>query len=87
MLSLFMLIPTAQNTSFGDQALPVRAFSALPKLSGVKLSPDGKKLVFMRNVEDQTIVVTLDIDKGEKKFIFMADNVTMKFRYAEWANN
>lgn len=86
-LSLFMLIPAIQNTSFGNQALPVRAFSALPKLGEVKLSPDGKRLIFMQNVEDQTFIVALDLDSGEKKFISMTDNVTTKFRYAEWANN
>ncbi|MBN1277363.1 MAG: S9 family peptidase [Deltaproteobacteria bacterium] len=86
LLLLFMLIPV-QNISAWTQSLPARAFSALPEVYELKLSPDGKKIIFMQNMEDQTVLVCLDLDSGKKNFIFTTGNENLRFGYAEWANN
>jgi dipeptidyl aminopeptidase/acylaminoacyl peptidase len=86
LLFLFLLIPV-QNVSAGTRPLPVRAFSALPEVSNIKLSPDGKKIIFMQNMKNQTVLVCLDLDSGKKKYISTAGNNEIRFRYAEWAND
>ena len=86
LLLLFVLIPV-QNISAGTRSLPVRAFSALPEVFDIKLSPDGKKIIFMQNIKDQTVLVCMDLDSGKKNYISTAGIENLQFRYAEWANN
>jgi dipeptidyl aminopeptidase/acylaminoacyl peptidase len=86
LMLLFMLIPV-QDISAEAPSLPVRAFSTLPEIYDIKLSPDGKKIIFMQNVQDQTVLVCMDLDSGKKNYISTAGIENLQIRYAEWANN
>jgi dipeptidyl aminopeptidase/acylaminoacyl peptidase len=82
-----MLITFTYNTTFGAESLPVSAFSALPQIDDVRISPDGKRVIYMNNVKDQTVIVSYELDTGEKKLLSVVDNVKYKYRFADWANN
>jgi dipeptidyl aminopeptidase/acylaminoacyl peptidase len=51
------------------------------------MSPDGKKIIYLQNVENKTALVTLDFETGKMNTVYVSDNIKFKFRLLEWANN
>ncbi len=87
LLFLLTLITLTHSTAFGAESLPVSAFSTLPQIEEVKISPDGKKVIYMQNIKDETVIVSYELDTGAKKILSVVDNVEFKYRFADWANN
>jgi dipeptidyl aminopeptidase/acylaminoacyl peptidase len=85
-LVFFLALPV-QNIAYGNDPLPSEAFSALPKISAVQISPDGEHLIFLVNIEDQTALACQHIESGNWIGIAKTDNKKFKFRKICWANN
>tara|TARA_R110002073_G_scaffold4833_4_gene30802 strand:- start:968 stop:2932 length:1965 start_codon:yes stop_codon:yes gene_type:complete len=66
--------------------LPVESFSQLPKYQKVVLSPDGKKVAFIQNVNDLSILSVLDIAKRQMNHLVKSDNVGVRIKWFDWAN-
>ena len=67
--------------------LPVEAFGSLPAATQVKLSPNGQMLAYVGNYQGKTFIASVDLDKGEKKYLVTTDNQKFKIGWYRWANN
>lgn len=69
--------------------LPYQAFSRLKQYSSVKISPDGTKLAFIRNVQKtgMAVLTSYSLVDGEMLPLAHSDNEKILIRWFEWANN
>lgn len=68
--------------------LPVAAFAQLGRFSGPSISPDGKKLAFLRGINGRKHVVIQKLDAPDAAPIGVPpSNADYEFRWVEWANN
>lgn len=81
-----LLFTISSLATTATPALPVEAFSQLPKVSDIELSPDGKYIAYFMNIEESTILVTMDIEKRKIHGIIKTDNERFKFSWLEWVN-
>ncbi|PRO67412.1 alpha/beta hydrolase family protein [Alteromonas gracilis] len=66
------------------------AFSSLPTYWTPSLSPDGTKIAFVQNVEQEeafAMLATFDLEKGEKHYLLRSDNERVKINWYNWVNN
>lgn len=78
-------------TSYAATAdlVPVSAFSRLPAVENIDLSPNGSKIVYIQNVitpKKITLLRSFDFATGEAKYLFSADNEKTKINWVNWAN-
>jgi dipeptidyl aminopeptidase/acylaminoacyl peptidase len=68
--------------------LPVESFSQLPSYTRPNLSPSGQKIAFIGNLQNPQIAIltTVDLQTGEKKYLFKSDNEDSKVNWFKWAN-
>lgn len=84
--------PSAREDSKPDGVTaarpPLAAYAALPRLSDVSLSPDGKRIAGLVSQGDDTLLVVRDVE-GDEAFtaVLKTDNVTFRFRWVAWAND
>jgi dipeptidyl aminopeptidase/acylaminoacyl peptidase len=83
---IFLIFPI-QSIASGAQSLPATAFSTLPRIDDVLISPDGKKIIYLQNIENKTALVSFDLETGKMTTVYVADNEKFTFRRVEWANN
>ena len=76
-LSVFHLFALAEE-------LPVEAFSALPKVEALRLSPDGGRLAYMANIGDDTALAVVDLASGESTVVATTDNRKFRFLWQRW---
>lgn len=69
------------------EPLPASAFSHLPTASDIELSPSGRYLAYLQNLDGGTVLATLDIKTNKVNEIVMTDNERFKFRWLEWVND
>lgn len=69
------------------QPLPVEAYSQLPIITDLQLSPNGKKVAYLGNVGDETVLVAKDLATGAETPLTKTDNRVFKFRWITWAND
>ncbi|APD87963.1 S9 family peptidase [Alteromonas sp. Mex14] len=65
-------------------------FSSLPTYWTPSLSPDGTKIAFVQNVEQEeafAMLATFDLEKGEKHYLLRSDNERVKINWYNWVNN
>jgi dipeptidyl aminopeptidase/acylaminoacyl peptidase len=75
---------------FSVEQLPSSYFGALPEFSRPMLSPDGKKIAFVRNISDPNhlaLLTTYDIEKDKTYLILRSDNDETKLNWFRWVNN
>ena len=85
-LMLPFIIPVESNAS-DAQPLSARSFSTLPIITNVRLSPDGNKIIYFKNSDNKTYLISTNFVTGKSVTISSADNEKTKFRNALWANN
>lgn len=72
---------------------PLSAFSNLPSVTGLQLSPSGSRLIYLQNGAQgsqdagKTVLSFSDMNTGEKKFLLTSDNERVKFKWVKWAND
>jgi dipeptidyl aminopeptidase/acylaminoacyl peptidase len=68
--------------------LPLEAFARLPAIRGVGISPNGKRLVYIRGYEDREVAVTFDrTTKEAPKVITASDPGRFDLSWCSWAND
>jgi len=77
--------------SNANASLPVEAFSKLPDVSKVIISPDGGKVVSLVRYENQgikgTVVNLVDIEADNRKILLSTDNSKFVVGQIRWAND
>lgn len=61
--------------------LPTEDFARLPLLEDVELSPDGKRIAGLMNIDDQTVLITRPADGSAIRTVLKTDNQRFHFRW------
>ncbi|QCZ95054.1 alpha/beta hydrolase family protein [Salinimonas iocasae] len=89
-VTLTFFISVGVNAESSAQ-LPVSAFSKLPKIQKVRLSPDGGRIAYTHNLtmegEDLAILQVYDFKKGSTDYLLRSDNEKVKISWYRWVNN
>lgn len=64
-----------------------KAFSRLPPIGGINVSPDGKMAVVLRPVADTYHVATVNLDTGASNLLMAANPEEFLFNWCRFANN
>ncbi|WP_233078195.1 alpha/beta hydrolase family protein [Rheinheimera soli] len=83
--ALFFFIPKAFAESETKPTL--ETFYQSPLLQKLSLSPDGSKLVALRNVGQETFVQIIDLNTDKSILLSKTDNIKFRYAWVEWANN
>lgn len=71
--------------------LPVEAFANLPKISNVRLSPNGKYVVSLVNINNErlqgTAIKLLELATNKNSYLLITDNKNYVIDQVVWANN
>jgi dipeptidyl aminopeptidase/acylaminoacyl peptidase len=81
---LLLLMTPAANAS---KPLPVEAFSQLPSAHSIEMSPDGKYIAYFLNLDNATVLATMDLETHEPQGLIQSDNERYKFNWLQWANS
>jgi dipeptidyl aminopeptidase/acylaminoacyl peptidase len=81
------IFPLQEGTSSDNQSLSARVFSKLPEIESIRISPDGKQLIFLQNIRNYTVLASRHLETGKVTGIVKTDNKEFKFRLIRWANN
>lgn len=67
----------------------IKQFSQLPSYQLLQLSPDGKQLAYIRNLQSPEIslLTTIDLATNKENYILQSDNEQMTINWFQWANN
>lgn len=87
---LLLSLTLSSFFAFSVEQLPSSYFGALPEFSRPMLSPDGKKIAFIRNISQPkhlALLTTYDIEKDKTYLILQSDNEETKLNWFRWANN
>jgi hypothetical protein len=68
-------------------SLPIEAHGSLANASKMNLSPDGQKVAFIQNVKGTLVLVIVDLNTGDKRFITKTDNLSVTLNWFDWVNN
>ncbi|MDG1733676.1 MAG: hypothetical protein P8M49_04765 [Thalassotalea sp.] len=86
---LLSLLITSQF-SFSTQ-LPLKAFAGRPDVDSVTLSPDGKKVASLVNVDTPdktgTVISVFYVDSGKQDYVLFTDNSKFTLLDLTWAND
>ena len=88
--SLIMLSQTtvfAEEKSESYQPPPIEAFTTLPYISRMKLSPDGKYVAGLMNYKGDILLRTQKLYSQESHVLLKFDNKEFKLRWYDWAND
>ncbi|WP_340678802.1 alpha/beta fold hydrolase [Paraglaciecola sp.] len=68
--------------------LPITSFSQLPSISNPNLSPNGQQIAQIENYlePELSVLSTLNLATGEKKYLVKSDNEKVKINWFTWAN-
>ncbi len=83
----FLISLISLATVSAKDLVPVEAFSNLPLVEKMSISPDGKHLAFFLNGEGKTYLITKPINGAQTKAIYATDNKGIKLSKFWWANN
>lgn len=73
-----------------ESAFDYRAFSALPAYQRPRLSPDGSKIVYIRNIvqpKDLSLLMSYDLYKGKTYSLLFSDNEKVKINWFRWVSD
>jgi dienelactone hydrolase len=70
------------------ERLPLAAFAQLPRMQHVELSPDGRHIACLINLDDTTVLVTRAVTgDGALTALLKTDNQRFHFRWLAWVGN
>jgi dipeptidyl aminopeptidase/acylaminoacyl peptidase len=67
--------------------LPLETFYQGERIEQLKLSPNGKRLVALKNVKEDTLIQLIDLISGESVYLAKTDNKKFRFAWVRWAND
>jgi len=89
--SLLLTVNSAftEESTANDAAKPLPAsdFYQMQSMRNAQVSPDGNFIVALKNIEDTTAIVTINMNTGESFYPAKTDNKKFKFNWIRWANN
>ncbi len=94
--AVFMNIAHAQATPAAEakapSAVPVtrqplERFARRPMLTNVSLSPDGRRIAALMNLDDRTLLITRAVTGGDVKVLLSTDNSEFNFAWINWVGN
>lgn len=88
-LAYLSFLVSVTTFSFASQDVPHNFFSRLPAYEQVSLSPDGKKVAFVENLQKPMGIALLkvyDLSKQEMTTLLQSDNKKVKINWFKWAN-
>jgi dienelactone hydrolase len=80
----------ATDPAPGDRVerLPLAAFAQLPRMQNVQLSPNGRHIACLINLDDTTVLVTRAVTgDGALTALLKTDNQRFHFRWLAWVGN
>lgn len=86
MSRLYIILLIVSLPSYAEK-LPVEAFGALPAVSAVILSPNGKKIAYKGTTEGYVFIASVDLEASKKSYLVHTDNQRFKLGWFRWANN
>ena len=79
------------NSALSRTVLPVESFASLPDISGLKISPDGKHIASLVNIDlekgNGIAVLLRNIEKQKLSYLTKTDNKKFVINWLKWANN
>ncbi len=81
-----LLLAAAAAAVNASEQLPFEAYSQLPQVKGIEISPDGKHIAYFLNLSDATVLVAMDMEKREARGLVKSDNEKFKFNWLQWVN-
>jgi dipeptidyl aminopeptidase/acylaminoacyl peptidase len=64
----------------------VEAYATLPQIEMARLSPDGRRLAFLKNQDEWTFLATQEVGAGRAQPVLKTDNDRFRFGWIGWAN-
>lgn len=80
----FSTLATGNNKA---GVLPLESFYQGERIEQLRLSPDGKRLVALKNIKEDTLIQLIDLVSGESVYLGKTDNKKYRFAWVRWANN
>ncbi|MCA1931673.1 S9 family peptidase [Rheinheimera sp.] len=80
------LSPAVAQQSQGA-VLPLEMFYQGERIEQLKLSPNGKRLVALKNIKEDTLIQLIDLTSGESIYLAKTDNKKFRFAWVRWAND
>lgn len=84
LISFLMLFVVFKSVA---EILAVEAFGKLPNAESVKLSPKGKQIAFIMNVDGSSLIGVTDLVAQKTNYILKTDNEKFKIGWFVWAND
>ncbi|WP_233280351.1 hypothetical protein [Rheinheimera mangrovi] len=67
--------------------LPLETFYRGERIEQLSLSPNGKRLIALKNLKEFTAIQLIDIESGQTVYLAKTDNKKYRFAWVRWANN
>lgn len=78
----------AESESASDRRIPLEAFTHLPQVRSVQLSPNGEYFAMLRNLRGTTFLLTQKLYSREKPVLVVRNEKEKnKIRWYKWAND
>ncbi|HEX4985730.1 MAG TPA: S9 family peptidase [Burkholderiales bacterium] len=71
----------------GAGALPISAFASLAPIESPRLSPSGKYVAFIRNLDGKAFLVTQELGARDSRVVLKTDNKKYHFHDFQWAGD
>lgn len=78
---------TATTTAPPVARRPVEHFARLPLLSQVTISPNGRQIAALMNVEGRTLLISRATEGGKPRGLLTTDNKEFHFNWIHWVND
>ncbi|RVT46452.1 S9 family peptidase [Rheinheimera sediminis] len=83
--TLPMLSLAAETTK--AEPLPLETFYRGERIEQLSLSPNGKRLIALKNLKEFTAIQLIDLESGQTVYLAKTDNKKYRFAWVRWANN
>ncbi len=88
---LFLYCASVFSASESNSPLTVQDFSSLPDIENVKLSPDGRHVVYRSRVDSEGLqgylINVRSLDSGKDNIVFYGTNDKLRLMWIAWAND
>ena len=86
---LFSLTITISSFSYASvsKELPISVYGNLPAFSQLQLSPNGKNLAAIKNIDGSLVLTVINLNTGKQKYLLQADNLDVTLNWHTWASN
>ena len=86
---LFSLTITISSFSYASvsKELPISVYGNLPAFSQLQLSPNGKNLAAIKNIDGSLVLTVINLKTREQQYLLQADNIDVTLNWHTWASD